>query len=242
MNNLIFKIRAFKAVDNPEACEKYIEGHARILRLFGLSMITSANPGWLNDPDTYVVSVESGDGAKIYGGGRIQVASGNLMLPIETAICEKDPSIHKIIDMYAQKGTGEICGLWNSREMAANGVGSIHLGRAMVAVAGQLNLSSLFALCAPATVRNCIRVGYETAGFIGDNGRLCYPKDHLLATAMVIKDLQNLPAAAPGERLLIQELRDNPFQRKLEPGLKGRILDVQYELDIKEQIPVYCVA
>ena len=243
MSSCIFKIRAFKAMDDPKACEKYIEGHLRILRLFGLSMITSADPEWLADPDTYVIIVESGDGNKLYGGGRIQVASGKLSLPIETAIGDKEPSIRRIIEAYAENGTGEICGLWNSREMAVNGIGSLHLGRAIVAVAGQLSLNSLFALCAPATVRNCNLVGYETARFIGDNGRLYYPKDYLLATAMVINDLQNLPAASPGERRFIQELRNKPVQRKLEPGLKGSVLDMRYDLAIDNPIPAaYCLA
>lgn len=242
MNNFTFKIRAFKAMDDPEACQSYIEGHLRILRLFGISMITSAAPDWIDDPDTHVILVESEDGSKVYGGGRIQVANGRLPLPIETAVADKDPTIHDVINSYAKNGTGEICGLWNSREMASNGIGSLHLGRAIVALAGQMNLSSLFALCAPATVRNCALVGYEVARFIGDNGRFCYPRDHLMATAMVISDLQNLPVAAPRERRLIQELRECPVQQRLEPGIKDGLLDIRYELDIQESVSVYCMA
>lgn len=242
MNDLTFKIRAFRAVDNPESCRKYIEGHMRVLNLFGITMITSAAAEWIRDPDTYVISVESEDGQKVYGGGRIQVASGNLMLPIETAVADKDPSIHEVIAEYAKTGTGEICGLWNSREMAVCGVSSLYLGRAIVAVAVQLKLSSLWALCAPATVRNCELVGYEIARFVGDNGTFHYPKDNLVATAMVIDDLDNLPAADPGERMVIQELRNDPIQQKFEAGPKGRILDMRYELVIPDFITADCLA
>src|SRR5699024_670064 len=108
--------------------------------------------------------------SRIYGGGRIQIASGKLPLPIQTAIGSKEPAINDLVNLYAREGTGEICGLWNSREMAANGIGSLHLGRAIVAVASQLNLTSLFALCAPATVRNCLHVGFEIAHYLGRNG------------------------------------------------------------------------
>lgn len=242
MNNFTFKVRTFRAIDDPEGCRKYLEGHRKILRLFGLSMITSASPEWVDDPDTYVISVESPDGNKIYGGGRIQVASGNLSLPLEIAITKTDPTIHNTIDRYAEEGTGELCGLWNSREMAANGVGSLHLGRAIVAIAGGLNLRSLFALCAPATVRNCLRVGFEIARFIGDNGRLAYPKDDLLATAMLINDLENLPSAVSGERKIILNMRHNPIQHLIEPGLNGQILDMRYDLRLREAVPAYRVA
>lgn len=241
MQNFTFTIRTFKAVDDPAACQKYIAGHSRILQVFGLSMITSANPTWVNDPDTHVITVESADGSRIYGGGRIQIASGRLPLPIQTAIGNKEPAIHEVIHRFAQKGTGEICGLWNAREMAANGIGSLHLGRAIVAVAGQLNLTSLFALCAPATVKNCLQVGFEVAGFLGRGGQLIYPKDHLLATAMLIRDLQQLPAASARDREIIADLRNKPSQERTEPGIKGHLLTISYQLNA-DPVPAYCVA
>ena len=242
MNEFVVRIKAFRAVDDIEACRKYIEGHMRVLNLFGITMITSAKPEWTNDPNTYVISVESEDGTKIFGGGRIQMASDNLRLPIETAIADKDPSIHAVIREYAKRGTGEICGLWSSREMAICGISSIYIGRAIVAISDQLQLNSLFALCAPATVRNCENVGYERAEFLGDKGIFYYPKDNLIATAMVINDVHNLPAADPAERTIIQELRNNPIQQKLESGPRGRILDMRYELAISEMSPVACLA
>lgn len=242
MSDFTFVFRAFKASDNVEACRKYVQGHMRVLNCFGIAMITSAKAAWVTDPDTYVVSVESEDGEKIYGGGRIQIGGGNLKLPIETAVTDKDPSIHAVIREYAKKGTGEICGLWNSREMAVYGIGSLYLGRALLAITNQLKLNSLFALCAPATVRNSGNVGYETATFLGNNGLFYYPKDHLIATAMVIDDLHNLPAADPMERKQIQALRNNPVQQTFESGPRGHILDIRYELEIPDLAPVSCFA
>lgn len=240
MGNSTFVIRAFRAIDNEKACLKYIEGHMRVLKIFGITMITSAKAEWVSDPDTYVISVESEDGQKIYGGGRIQVATGKLRLPIEVAVSDKDPSIHSVINEYALQGTGEICGLWNSREMAIHGIGSLYLGRAIVAVTEQLNLTSLFALCAPATVRNCISVGYEIATFLGNKGIFYYPKDKLIATAMVIRDLHNLPKADPVEKEMILSLRNNLVQQKFELDLKGRVLDMRYELAISNLTQVSC--
>ena len=157
----MIKIRVFRAIDDIESCQKYLEGHVRVLKIFGITMITSANIEWFYDPNTYVIIAESEDGVKVYGGARIQIANSTFPLPIETAVEEFDSSIHELVNRLAENGgTGELCGLWNSREVAGYGLGSIYLGRVGVAIAKFLNLNSLFALCAPSTVKNCMQVGF----------------------------------------------------------------------------------
>ncbi len=232
MSDFQFVIKAFRATDNIEACKRFVEGHTRVLKIFGITMITSANVEWFDDPNTYVIIVESLDGEKIYGGARIQVAGGKIPLPIETAVKDMDPSVHEIIAEHAKEGTAEFCGLWNSRAVAGYGIGSMYLGRAAVSITEQLKLKTLFALCAPATVRNSARVGFELATFLGNNGTFYYPKEDLIATAVCINDLHNLPAAEPEERDVIFDLRNKPIQHKLEPGPRDRILSVNYELQI----------
>ncbi len=232
MSDFQFTIKAFRAPDDIEACQRYVEGHTRVLRIFGITMITSANVEWFTDPNTYVIIVESEDGEKIYGGARVQVAGGTLPLPIETAVADMDPTVHETIAEHAKEGAGEFCGLWNSRAVAGYGIGSMYLGRAAVAITEQLKLKTLFGLCAPATVRNSARVGFELATFLGNNGTFYYPKEDLIATAVSINDLQNLPTAEPAERDIIFNLRNNLVQDKLEPGPKDRVLGVNYRLAI----------
>jgi FtsP/CotA-like multicopper oxidase with cupredoxin domain len=77
-----------------------------------------------------------------------------------------------------------------------------------------------------------MRVGFEVATFLGNNGTFYYPKEDLIATAVIIKDTENLPTAEPDERTIIQDLRLNLFQHKHEQGPKGRTLDVVYDLAI----------
>lgn len=232
MSDFQFVIKAFRATDNLEACQKFVEGHTRVLKIFGITMITSANVEWFQDPNTYVIIVESEDGEKVYGGARVQVASNVIRLPIETAVHEMDPAVNEIVAEHAKEGTAEFCGLWNSRAVAGYGIGSMYLGRAAVAITEQLKLKTLFGLCAPATVRNSARVGFELATFLGNNGTFYYPKEDLIATAVCINDLHNLPTAEPAERDIIFNLRNNLVQEKLEPGPKGRVLKVKYQLQI----------
>jgi hypothetical protein len=217
----MIKIRVFRAIDDIESCQRYVEGHIRVLKVYGITMITSAKTEWFYDPNTYVIIAESEDGEKVFGGARIQIANTNFPLPIETAVQELDGSIHELVNRLSKNGgTGELCGLWNSREVAGYGLGSIYLGRVGVAIATSLNLSSLFALCAPATVKNCIQVGFKVETSLGNDGLFYYPKDDLLATAVLLNDTVQLSSADPYERECIFDLRSNPIQTKIEQGIK----------------------
>lgn len=232
MSDIKIVIKAFRAPDDKIACHKFVDGHMKVLKIYGITMITSANAEWFDDPNTYVILVESEDGEKIYGGARVQVAGGAFQLPIEKAVKDMDTTVHEAVQRYAANGTAEFCGLWNSREVAGLGIGSMYLGRAAVAITEQIKLTTMFGLCAPATVKNSARVGFEIATFLGNNGTFYYPKEDLIATAVIINDTKNLPTAEPQERDIIFDLRQNPYQHKHEIGPKGRTLDVVYDLQI----------
>ena len=227
-------IKAFRAINNIESCQKYFEGHSKVLRIYGIAMITSAKVKWFDDPDTYVILVESENGEKMYGGARIQVAKGTYPLPIEDALTNFDKNIHGYVSEMAAEGTGELCGLWNSREVAGLGVGSIFLGRVGVALAMQLNIKTLYALCAPATVANCMRVGFLVDERLGDKGTFYYPKEGLVATAVLLNDVSELSTAETEERSKILDLRKTPVQQKMEIAPRGQEIEIHYDLIIKD--------
>ena len=228
----MIKIRVFRAIDDIESCQKYVEGHKRVLRVYGITMITSAKTEWFYNSNTYVIIAESETGEKVYGGARIQIANNTFPLPIETAVQELDTSIHELVIRLSKNGgTGELCGLWNSREVAGYGLGSIYLGRVGVAVASMLNLNSLFALCAPATVKNCLRVGFKIETSLGNEGLFYYPKDDLLATAVLLNDVEQLSSADPLERECIFDLKLNPRQTTIQDFSKGKI-KIEFDLVI----------
>ncbi len=227
------KFRAFRAVDDRLSCERYLEGHQHVLKVFDIAHITSAKPVWLDNPNCYIIMLESLYGDKVYGGARIQIADGIHSLPIEDAIAELDSNVTQLVAEKSQGGTGELCGLWNSREVAGYGLGSIFLGRTSIAVVSQLNINSLFALCAPATLRNCLKSGFEIERSLGDRGAFNYPKSDLIATALLMNDPIGLSKTLPSEREFILDLRNTPNQLKVETTLRGP-LSIEYDLSINK--------
>ncbi len=225
------RLRAFRAVDDPDTCDAFIKGHTQVLTSIGVTKVTSSKHEWAQNPDAFVMVVESLDGSRVYGGARVHVAGGHQLLPIEQATGTMDPRIHNLVYQYAQEGTGELCGLWNSREIAGYGVGSIFLIWVSAAIANQLGLQSLFALCAPYTVKPVKGIGMELVPTVGNQGTFYYPKLDLVATAMVLKDVNNLPLANDEDRSSVIRIRDcmNGVREEM---LRGKQLIIHYETKI----------
>src|SRR5665213_1215106 len=85
------RLRAFRAADEPETCELFIEGHTHVLTSIGVTKVTSSKNEWTKNPAAFVMIVESLDGKKVYGGARVHVAGGSQPLPIEQATSAIDP-------------------------------------------------------------------------------------------------------------------------------------------------------
>lgn len=228
----MIQIRTFKAPDDYEACEKFIIGHKKLLEIFGITKITSNRQDWVDDPDTTVILVEDKETKVVYGGARLQVVSGKYPLPIEIALGKYDNGIHEMVqEDHLSGGTCELCGLWNSREVAGMGIGSYILSRVGAAIAVQLPVKSIFVLCAPITVRMGKRVGAVVEDTLGNEGLFYYPKDDLIATAMRLRNIHDLSHADTSEQEKILSLRENPHQFIMERGPKGTF-EVEYNLKI----------
>ena len=226
------RLRAYRAIDDPQTCELFVEGHTHVLTSIGVTKVTSSKHEWLSDPAVFVLVVESLDGKQVYGGARVHVSGGKEPLPIEQATGSLDSTIYDLVWNYAQNGgTGEICGLWNSREIAGFGIGSIFLTRAAVAISTQIGLNSLFALCAPYTVKMAEAVGYEIETSIGNAGTFYYPKLDLVATTMLLKDLNGLSKAEEEDREAIFKIRDNKNIIRVEE-LRRKQITIHYETEI----------
>lgn len=228
------RIRAFRATEDPEACLKFIEGHRRVLTIYGIENITTNSDEWMYNSAIFVVVVESLDGKKLYGGARVQAANGIIPLPIEEATGEMDNKIYDIVKHYTQFGTGELSGLWNSKEVAGLGIGSFFPSRTSVVIAEQIGLTTMFSLCAPATVRFNQWIGSSPLTSVGNNGTFYYPKIDLLATACFLPDVEELRNAAVREREKMFYLRQNPkcIVKEKSP-FKNLYVNVHYDLEIK---------
>ncbi|RAI86032.1 hypothetical protein [Algoriphagus yeomjeoni] len=223
----MFKLIAFRAINDPERCQKFIEGHRQVLESIGVKKVTSANNSWINNPDVIVVIVESDEDGLIYGGARIHRANKDYPLPMVEAIEELDSSIKDVIEKDIDAGTGEICGMWNSRKITGLGIGAIFMSKACLALTPKLNLTSLYALFAPVTVKLGLEMGYEILTQVGNNGTFYYPKLDLIATAMKMYDSENLPMTTQEHRDSIFKIRDNDTL-EIEENYRGREIKLTY--------------
>jgi len=225
----MFNFKAFRAIDEPERCEKFVKGHADVLRQYGVTKVTSSNNDWALNPFVYVVTVELQDTGEVVSGLRIHVAHPNYPLPMELAVSQVDHKIFGLVKDYSLQGTGEVSGLWNSKSISGYGVGAVLLIRAGIAIVSQLKLGSLLALVAEYTLKPSLQKGFEIEEGIGNSGTFFYPKLDLVATSIVMKDPYNLPKADEVEREIIQGMRNNLQCSKTEIGPKGEFL-VEYDL------------
>ncbi|MCH7410314.1 hypothetical protein MM239_12975 [Belliella sp. DSM 111904] len=225
------KIRVVRAVSAPEDTEKYIEGHFKVLESYGVTKVTSADRSWVHNPNVYLLLVESEDGKRILGGGRVQLRSEGFPLPLEGAILEKDERIVPYMSKFEDLKVAEYCGLWNSKEVSGYGIGSIYLIRIGVALTSFLNLKCLMAFCSPFTVANSQAVGLRIIEELGDNGTFLYPKEGLIATIMEVEDVEKLERALPEEKSFISDLRSNPKQIKILQSKMGE-MEVEFDLNL----------
>jgi len=230
-------IRAFRAVDDKEASQKFVDGHKRVLENVGITEVTSSNNDWIHNPAVYVILIESGDRSKVYGGARVHVADGITQLPVEEATMEIDPKILEVVSKQVPKGTGEICGLWNSLEVAGYGIGSTYAIRSAICILPMMGLDTCFALCSPYTARVAKNFGFLIDRTLGNNGTFYYPKLDLLATVVFVENSLTLESADPEEIIIINELRKTPNTERIELGKKGEV-QVIYDLQVDAHQPI----
>ena len=179
-------VEVYRAIDHFSECKEFIIGHRKVLQVFDIANITSANLDWAFSPSSVILMIKRKDDLKLIGGARLQLVDNVLNIPLEEAVQDKDENIHGYLKNLAEKGeVGEICGLWNTREGAKLGIGSKFLTRAAFIVAAQMKLKTSVMLCAPSTVKMATSMGCDVIKELGEDGKFYYPKIDLIATAMI---------------------------------------------------------
>src|SRR6476659_5700300 len=123
----MLRIRTFKAIDDLHRCKLFAAGHARVLLDYGVTKVTSSSTDWFYNPSVYAMIAEIAETEEVVGGIRIHVADGKTPLPMEDAISIVDKRVYNLIRAYTPEGTGELCGLWNSKTTSGMGIGSYYL-------------------------------------------------------------------------------------------------------------------
>jgi hypothetical protein len=150
------------------------------------------------------------------------------------AIGHVDSKIYSEVDRLKQRGTAEIAGIWNGREVMGMGLGAIYLMRAVVAIASQLKLGTIMSLASKATLQRGYDKGFEPMTSVGNNGEFNYPKFNLIATVVIINDHYNMPLATEVERNEINKMRKLMcFETRVE-WPRGEFM-LEYQLQLKYQ-------
>jgi hypothetical protein len=225
------RFRAFKAIENRQLCEKYLEGHIQVLINYGITNITTNNKDWMDWDFVYCVIAEKEDGT-IVGGVRTQIADGIHQLPVEKAIGKMDPKIHDIVKHYQTEGVGELCALWNAKEVAGIGL-SIMLVRAGIAMLNQVKCNTLMGICADYTLKMFRKVGFVVDNELGDKGEFIYPNENYVARVLGILNAKELSTAEDFDREKMLDLRRNPEQECIEKGANDITIEIEYLLLLK---------
>lgn len=209
-----------------------MEGHVKVLADYGITNITTNNAVWMENPAIYVVIAESMDSSEIYGGVRVHIADGIVPLPLESAIGKMEPKVHALIKGYLDEGTGELCALWNAKEVAGYGL-SLLLIRAGISIVTQVKLNSLFTICADYTMPMVRKVGFIMEDSIGNKGGFVYPNENYIARVLRKMNAISLDTADEYDKNRILDLRNKPQQKFIETGPKGDVI-IDYRLLIKK--------
>ncbi|MCB0484152.1 MAG: hypothetical protein KDC37_06280, partial [Flavobacteriales bacterium] len=192
---------------------------------------TSMLASWKYNPAAFVILCESMDGTKAYAGARVHALGGNQDLPWIEGTAEIDPKNRNYVEELAPVGTGELCGMWNSMEVANMGFAVVYIIRSAVAVISQLGLKTMWALCSPYSARIASRFGFHVYEKVGDKGLFWYPTEKMVATTTLLLDSNNLDAATDEERRHIFNLRDNWKQTRMEEHRNHKV-EIAYALEI----------
>lgn len=228
-----FKIFVFRAIDEPELCKQYIEGHVKVLTDWGIENITSNNANWVNNPNIYCTGLISKDSSFLLGGIRIQIADEINSLPVEKAVGYLDTKIYNLVSkLRINGGAGELSGLWVSNNLKGFGFGP-YLVRASIASSIFLNFKTMIGICAQYSLKMFNNVGFVIDKTLGNKGNFNYPNENYIAHVVGILDALTLKDASYYDKDKMLALRNNPQQEIIE-NEANRPVKILYNLMYKD--------
>jgi hypothetical protein len=202
-------VKARRATDAMAECRRNAGRGLEVLRAYGIDNITSARQEWWADRETYALLLEDGDSGEPLGGVRLQRFRPGVPLPLERALAGVDPRVHAWTESFAERGVGELCGLWRATEVRGFGLGS-KLTAMGIAVAAELRVGVLLGICDTKHVRENARLGFGVERTLASNGTFEYPRPALRAQVLRLDDPVRLQTAFPDARAAVEHYRSEP--------------------------------
>lgn len=230
----MLSIRAFRAVDEPQTCRVFLSGHIQVLEDYGIANISTNEPTWMGHSSVYCIVAELANGGDMIGGARVHVADGIHPLPFEEAVGKLDKKVYDLVKQTDIHKTGEICALWNATRLNGKGYGLAYiLTRAGIAMVEQLQLESLYTICAEYSLKMVRSMVFQVEESLGREGTFVYPSEKYLTRLLRRLDVVNLKHTQEEHKKRIISLRENPNQKADEQGKYGMVA-VHYHLQLKK--------
>jgi hypothetical protein len=217
------------AVDEPELCQRFLHGHKQVLVDHGFEFFTTNEETWMFDPDTIVSICASPDLTTIYGGVRFERKKRTFLLPLEKVIFPLDLSVRKITNEDYTEGTGEMCGLWHSREVAGKNT-TILMVRYAMSLLYKLNYTSLFVFTAEYTKKIPLNLGFHRITTIGDDGFFSYPTERFKACVWKHLIGKSRESFKPYDLEKFEKLIENPNQTIMEEDIYNVLIEYKMRI------------
>lgn len=234
-----YRIEAFQAVEHPDFCTRFHDGHTGVLTELGIQNLNSAQPSWMTDPNVFVLVAIDQD-QEVVAGLRIhRFCSSNSTLPIIESIKEQDSRIIDAIHRTLPEGTAEACGLWSAKKVFGKGLTPL-LCIAAIPVMAEIGLTNFFCFAAPYTEKMIKTNGLVEVNEVGNQGRLPYPTPEFISVVLKNPDIRSMEYAEEFNRQRVFELMKEPVRTFFEDSPRGAI-EVHYDLRLKKghEIPVF---
>lgn len=233
-----YRIEAFQAVEHPEYCALFHNGHTGVLTELGIKNLNSAQPSWMSDPNVFVLIATDSD-HEVVAGLRIHRFNSSMgSLPIIESIKQQDSRIIDAIHSTLPAGTAEACGLWSAKKVFGKGLTPL-LCIAAIPVMAEVGISNFFCFAAPYTEKMIKTNGLIEVSEVGDNGRLPYPTPEFISVVLKNPNIHTMEFAEEFNRQRVFELIQDPVRTFFEESPRGAI-EVHYDLRLKKghEIPV----
>jgi hypothetical protein len=202
----MIEISVHRAVDNPNACSEYLSGHAQVLLDFGINVLTSFSESWFDNPDVFIITARDQEN-KLVGGIKIHRYNVNYPLPVVKGLIDAAPEIQNIIESKEPQLSGEICGLWISKNSGRKGLAN-YLSRAAIALCPNLSINHIYGISSPFTLNMFIGMGYTIIKEVGDSGFFDYPTPEFKSAVVEIINTEDLLSANSENKNKIEEIRN----------------------------------
>lgn len=208
MKSKDFVIRMLRSVDNPAVAERFAKEQSSVLKLFGVTGVTSAKQAWQSDPNTYMFVAEEVSTSELVAGMRLDMESDSKPIPMLEALTKISSEFGDVVSNLRPLGLAEGCGWWVKEGYAGLGLPGILL-RAGVSVSPRLGINYIFGFPHQHTKPIMSKYGFTSVDVIGENGSFVYPDARYRSTVVEL-NTQTLHTTPRAERERIFSLRSNP--------------------------------